>query len=111
MSIKHLTKLNFQNSFRPRDLSVNVKLFDTLPFRCPYVEKSSKHDGNLYVSIFFVNENDYKNCDSSNGILLKSCLRPYDAIMPYDFYFTNVSASEHIPDIAPGKSYYFICKF
>ena len=105
-----MSKHYFLNSFSPKDLTMNVNLFDTLPFKCPYVGKKAKRSSNLFVSIFFVDEKGYKNCDSSNGILLKSCLRPYDVIMPYNFYFTDVSPSEYVPEVYPGQTYYFICE-
>merc|ERR1719354_356756 len=92
----------------PKDLSINVKLFDTLPFKCPYVDKNDHNVRNLHVSIFFVDKSGYENCDASRGMLLKKCLRPYDVIMPYNFFFTNVSSSEYIPEVHPGKTYYFI---
>ena len=105
---------------------MNVKMFDTLQFRCPYVDKTmtsqntanfdpSSSNGdfpiNLYPSIFFVDKEGYENCDASRGMLLKKCLHPYDVIMPYGFYVTNVSASEYLPEVEARKTYYFICEF
>merc|ERR1719376_1702698 len=92
----------------PKESTMNVNLFDTLPFKCPYVDKNDHNIRNLHVSIFFVDKSGYDKCDASRGMLLKKCIRPYDVIMPYNFFFTNVSSSEYTPEVHPGKTYYFI---
>merc|ERR1719376_845601 len=91
-----------------KEPTMNVNLFDTLPFKCPYVDKNDHNIRNLHVSIFFADKSGYDKCDASRGMLLKKCIRPYDVIMPYNFFFTNVSSSEYIPEVHPGKTYYFI---